>query len=33
MTNVSLAAIKVTGYRGAFVTQTNVQGSGLEVPK
>jgi polygalacturonase len=33
MTNVSLAAIKVTGYRSAFVTQTNVQGSGLEAPK
>jgi polygalacturonase len=33
ITNVSLAAIKVTGYRGAFVTTNNVQGSGLETPK
>jgi polygalacturonase len=33
MTNVTLAAIKVTGYRGAFMTRTNVQGSGLEAPK
>jgi polygalacturonase len=33
MTNVTLAAIKVTGYRGAFMTKTNVQGSGLEAPK
>lgn len=33
MTNVVLAAINVTGYRGAFITQTNVQGSGLEAPE
>jgi polygalacturonase len=33
MTNVKLANIKVTGYQGAFLTQTNVQGSGLETQK
>jgi polygalacturonase len=33
ITNATLAAIKVTGYRGEFITQTNVQGSGLEAPK
>jgi polygalacturonase len=33
MTNVMLANINVTGYQGAFLTQTNVQGSGLEMPK
>jgi hypothetical protein len=32
MTNVTLAGIKLTGYDGAFLTQTNVQGSGLETP-
>lgn len=29
MTNVRLARINVTGYKGAFLTQTNVQGTGL----
>jgi hypothetical protein len=33
MTNVVLSDINVTGYRGAYITQTNVQGSGLEEPK
>ena len=33
MTNVTLADINVTGYQGAFLTQTNVQGSGLVAPK
>jgi polygalacturonase len=33
MTNVTLAKINVTGYRGAFLTQSNVQGSGLKAPK
>ena len=33
MTNVVLSGINVTGYRGAYITQTNVQGSGLEEPK
>jgi polygalacturonase len=32
MTNVMLARINVTGYQGAFLTQTNVQGSGLKSP-
>jgi len=32
MTNVLLARINVTGYQGGFLTQTNVQGSGLESP-
>jgi polygalacturonase len=32
MTNVTLAGIKLTGYQGAFLTQTNVRGSGLETP-
>lgn len=32
MTNVTLAGIKLTGYQGAFLTQTNVQGSGLVTP-
>lgn len=31
MTNVTLARIAVTGYQGAFLTQTNVQGTGLSV--
>jgi polygalacturonase len=29
MTNVALSHIGVTGYQGAFLTQTNVQGTGL----
>jgi len=33
MTNVVLSDINVTGYRGAYITQTNVQGSGLEESK
>ena len=33
ITNVKLANINVTGYRGDFLTQSNVQGSGLEMPK
>jgi polygalacturonase len=32
MTNVTLARINVTGYQGAFLTQTNVQGVGLTTP-
>jgi polygalacturonase len=32
MTNVLLARINVTGYQGAFLTQTNVQGTGLKSP-
>ena len=32
MTNVTLAGIQVTGYQGAFLTQTNVQGVGLSAP-
>ena len=32
MTNVTLARINVTGYQGAFLTQTNVQGTGLSAP-
>ena len=31
MTNVTLARINVTGYQSAFLTQTNVQGSGLKM--
>jgi polygalacturonase len=34
--NVKLAALRnihVTGYQGAFLTQTNVQGSGLQMPR
>jgi len=33
MTNVVLTGINVTGYRGEFITQTNVQGSGLNMQK
>jgi hypothetical protein len=33
MTNVTLSAINVTGYRGAFVIRNNVQGTGLETAK
>lgn len=33
MTNVTLSAINVTGYRGAFLTRNNVQGTGLEAAK
>lgn len=32
MTNVLLARINVTGYQGAFLNQTNVQGAGLAAP-
>ncbi len=33
VTNVAFAKIDVTGYQGAFITQTNVHGTGLETPK
>jgi polygalacturonase len=33
MTNAVLRDIRVTGYTGPFLTQTNVQGAGLEEPK
>jgi len=33
MTNVALSNISVTGYQGPLVTQTNVQGSGLDSGK
>jgi hypothetical protein len=33
MTNVVLSGINVTGYHGAYITRTNVQGSGLEEPQ
>jgi hypothetical protein len=33
LTNVVLKDIRVTGYAGPFLTQTNVQGVGLEEPK
>ena len=32
MTNVMLARISLTGYQGEFLTQTNVQGTGLATP-
>jgi hypothetical protein len=31
--HAELRDIHVTGYTGAFLTQTNVQGSGLEAPR
>lgn len=33
MTNVAFADINVTGYRGEFITKTNVFGKGLDAPK
>jgi len=33
MTRVELRDIHVTGYEGPFLTQTNVQGTGLEAPR
>jgi hypothetical protein len=33
MTNVTLAAINVSGFNGALVTRTNVFGTGLDAPK
>lgn len=33
LTNVALGKIEVTGYSGAFLTQTNVQGTGLETKR
>jgi polygalacturonase len=33
MTNAVLRDIRVSGYEGPFLTQTNVQGTGLEEPK
>jgi polygalacturonase len=33
ITNVTLAAIKVSGYQGDFLTCTNVHGTGIEPPK
>jgi len=33
LTNAVLLNIHVTGYEGPFLTQTNVQGVGLEEPR
>jgi hypothetical protein len=33
MTNAMLRDIHVTGYEGPYLTQTNVQGVGLEEPR